>query len=267
MLCGLQKKDNGKYLVNDGLVMSNTAHNSKDSRTDIKRTIWDLMRAEVTPAGFEHLKPNCFFRISEYRIDVLELRMARPGYNSLYSVSPSSFEIEAGVFFKFAPHPMYATFAGVEGFPIDNAADGHIRMSSHPKRILQSGFNSSWWRADSWKLSKKIIQHDVKNNFSNHLLPWFKKFDDLESVKQHVTAVERDNGKQKIIASPKAWGWVYGFRVLPAYFALQLKQWEEAKHQFSDLIINFDKYGLDPSIKPQILQAIRFAEANMLQTA
>ena len=210
---------------------------SKSLQKTINSALWEVLKPPLQAAGFEKFKDNYAFRYLEDRIDIFELRMAKPGENAGYRTPPNSFSIEVGVFFRFAPHPMGNMFEGEENLPVNSPIDGHFRISSRPNLLLQSGWNSPWWRVDSWNLRRRFILPDVHKNIENYLIPWFDKFDNLDDVRAHVLAInESGGGQQTTKRSADSWGWVYGFKTLPAFFALHLEHWVEAQERLSALL-------------------------------
>lgn len=225
------------------------------SRKIVRSALWAAIKPPLQAAGFEKFKGNCAFRTLEDRIDVLELRMANPGENVSSQTPSNSFAIEVGVFFRFAPHPMGYMFEGEEDLPVSSPIDGHFRISSRPNLLLRSGWNSPWWRVDSWKLRKRFILPDVQDNLENYLIPWFNKFDNLDNAFAHILEVNAAGGGQQTTKrDADSWGWVYGFKTLSAFFALRLEHWTEAKDRLSVLLDEpHPGYTNDPEKHPEKL--------------
>lgn len=227
----------------------------ENTKKIVKSEVLDVLKPILEAAGFSSFKKNCAFRNFDDRIDVIELHMAAPGHNVSHSTPKNSFSIEAGVFFKFAPHPMDATFEGEHGFPIDSALDGHFRISSKPSFLLQNGWNDPWWRVDSWVFRKRFILPDVKKNIEDYLLPWFDKFNDLSVVYEYIMQINSagiDIGDKRRNAD--SWGGLYEFKTLPAFFQLQLENWNEAKKQLQALLEEpHPGFKIDPEKNPEKL--------------
>lgn len=210
---------------------------TKTPKNEIRSILWEAIKPPLQAAGFEKFTSECAFRYHEDRVDIIELRMVNPGRNAPYRMPPNNFEIEAGVFFKFAPHPMGATFEGEEGLALKNVSDAHVRISSSPNFLLRDGLKSAHWRVDIWGMRKKLILSDVEQSIKNYFIPWFEKFEDLRAVRSHILEVfETGGGRQSNERTPDSWGRVYGFKTLPAFFALHFEDWNEAKERLTALL-------------------------------
>lgn len=206
-------------------------------KNEIRSILWEVIRPPLQAAGFEKFTSECAFRYHEDRVDIIELRMARPGYNAPYRMPPCNFEIEAGVFLKFVPHPMGATFKGEEGLALKNVSDAHVRISSSPNLFLRDSLNSAHWRVDIWDLRKTLILSDVEQSIQTYFIPWFDKFEDFKAVRNHVVKVCEFGWKaQSTDRTPDSWGVVYASRAAPAFFALYFKEWAEAKSRLTALL-------------------------------
>jgi len=188
----------------------------KKTNNKIRKTIQkDLLSISVpllTKAGFVRLNRRLlFYRERSHVIDIFEMRMSRPGYNTSYRSGRNSFEIEIGVFFKAAPHPMGAKKKGILGLPVDSVAGCHFRTRSRPNLFLRDGIHSSLWRTKPWKLLKKPVLNDVESKIKTFFLPWFDKFDDLDRVKQYLAQkfnpdeINMEGNKR----SAESWGYLY----------------------------------------------------------
>lgn len=246
---------------------------TKTPRNEIRSILWGVIKPPLQAAGFEMFTSECAFRYHENRVDIVELRMANPGRNAPYRMPPNNFEIEAGVFFKFAPHPMGASFDGVEGLALKNVSDAHMRISSYPNLLLRDSLKSAHWRVDIWGMRKKRILSDVEQSINNYFVPWFAKFGDLNAVRSHILNVfETGGGHQTRERSPDSWGWVYGFKTLPAFFALYFGDWAEAKSRLTALLAEpHPGHKDDPNkfpeklyhtIEPMLRESLAKAEAH-----
>ena len=206
-------------------------------REQIKTDILQVYSTVLKEAGFSQYKKNIAYRVTQDRIDIVELRMARRGYNTSYNTGKNSFELEAAVFFKFAPHPMMASFDGIANLPVNSSVDGHFRIWSKPKLLLRDGFQSNQWRTKPWKLLKQNVTSDVSENLNAYILPWFEKFSDLRAVKQYIESrpsFEQVNFKnRKRTALP--WGGLYSNTLL-GFLYLHLQEWDKAKLELTDLL-------------------------------
>ena len=158
-------------------------------REQIKTDVLQIFSKVMKEAGFSKHNKSVFFRTSLDRIDIVEFRMARRGNNASFNTGENSFELEAAVFFKFAPHPMMASFDGIINFPVESSVDGHFRTLSKPKLLLRDGLKSNQWRTKPWKILKQKVTSDVSENLNAYILPWFEKFSDLRLVKQYIESL------------------------------------------------------------------------------
>ena len=181
--------------------------------------------------------------------------MAVPGNNAPYRMRQGNFEIEAGVFLKFAPHPMGATFEGEDGYPVKNALDAHARIHSAPQLLLRDSFKSSFWHVGMWRLRKRFVLSDVERSVENLFISWFERFDDLEAFRAHVLKIHDSGGRaQDTKRDPDSWGWVYGFKTLPAFLALYFQDWEEARRRLAALLAEAHPgHQSDPAYFPEAL--------------
>ncbi len=203
----------------------------------IRRDILAVFSTVLKEAGFSKFKKNIAYRINQDRVDIVELRTARRGYNTSYNTGRNSFEIEAAVFFNFAPHPMMVSFDGINNLPVNSSLDGHFRICSKPKLFLRDGFTSNQWRTKPWSFLKQAVTSDVTDNLNSYILPWFEKFSDLESVKSYLEGAPscdeiNAEGKKK---NADSWGALHS-KTLLAFLYLHLEEWTQAEIKLKELL-------------------------------
>lgn len=229
-------------------------------REQIKTDVLQVYSTILQEAGFSLHKKNIAYRTTQDRIDIIEFRMARAGYNTSFNTGKNSFEIEASVFFKFAPHPMMASFKGINNLPVENSVDGHFRTLSKPKLLLRDGFKSNQWRTQPWKVLKRSVISDLSENLTEYILPWFEKFSDLQAVKQYIESTS--NFEQVNLEGRKrtalSWGTLRS-KTLLAFLYLHLEEWGKAKIELTDLLKQpHPGYKNDPEKHPEFFyQQIR----------
>lgn len=229
-------------------------------REQIKTDVLQVYSTILQEAGFSLHKKNIAYRTTQDRIDIIEFRMARAGYNTSFNTGKNSFEIEASVFFKFAPHPMMASFKGINNLPVKNSVDGHFRTLSKPKLLLRDGFKSNQWRTQPWKVLKRSVISDLSENLTEYILPWFEKFSDLQAVKQYIESIS--NFEQLNLEGRKrtalSWGTLRS-KTLLAFLYLHLEEWGKAKIELTDLLKQpHPGYKNDPEKHPEFFyQQIR----------
>lgn len=206
-------------------------------REQIRADVLQIFSTVMKEVGFSQHKKNIFYKTSQDRIDIVEFRMARRGNNTSFNTGENSFELEASVFFKFAPHPMMASFDGISNLPVNSSVDGHFRILSKPKLLLRDGFKSNQWRTKPWKLLKQKVISDVSENLKSYILPWFEKFSDLRLVKQYLESnpnFEQINfeGRKRTSLS---WGTLYS-KTLLGFLYLHLQEWSKAKTELTALL-------------------------------
>ena len=184
-------------------------------RKAIVGSLWPILKSH----GFTYFDGLCAFRFSTHHVDVLEVQFAQ---NNSYGLSPNSFRLEAGVFFKFAPHPMQAKFESVDGLPLKSVVDCHFRILSKPFFLMKSRRDYSMWNGYLWRLFKNLILSDLTRNVCEYLILWFDKFDDLECVYEYLKIINI-SGNQDFSKNKDSWGFLYSQKQLEFAFRKHLK--------------------------------------------
>src|SRR5688572_20500234 len=89
-------------------------------------------------------------RTNATRIDFLEIGFADVEGRAPRGLTPASFGLMAGVFFRGIPHPMEANLDGIAGEPANGVASCHFVFSVRPS-WWRAGFQSHMqWYVDAW---------------------------------------------------------------------------------------------------------------------
>jgi hypothetical protein len=195
-----------------------------NARKTIQGELFETIRLPLTAAGFTDITKQGAFRYLDDRVDVIEIQFAGRGTRVPYGSTWNTFRIEAGVFFRFAPHPMGAAIKGKLSLPLDNVADCHFRTLSNPSLLLRNYSDGSQWHVDFWSLRRRFILADVRKNLDAYLIPWFDKFGNLDKVYEYLK-VDHSGHKQDTRRTADSWGWLYSQQqvLLAAFFKTKIK--------------------------------------------
>lgn len=232
------------------------------SKKVVERALAETMAPILKEYGFQYLEAGYMRRLSQQRIDVIQVEYFKKTSHLKWGTTPYSFALPIGFFLTFAPSFCSpAVPKGALGKLVPEAAICHVR-GTPKKRVRQSECEiPNIWYVDPDGKSFDEVLGDVRDVLVTDVIPWFDRFSDLRVL---LNMLREDPDERSV--KNNCWGW--GRMDSPVrlaitgFVAIELEQWDLAKNCLRGVL---EKGGLAAlagtrSIDEMIEQKLEIAE-------
>lgn len=174
------------------------AISKKKAKLFITRTLWSILKKK----GFKTFTKTTAWRHKKCRVDVVTAQFFPISKTQKWAIEKSSFGIYAGSYFDFIPS-IYSPFINRSNAsnPLPRDTECPIRFSLYRQSRLSSKTPRNLWFIDDTEESLREAHEDIVSAINQELLPWFDRWDSLESV---LALLETEEEKENNYG--KTWG-------------------------------------------------------------
>lgn len=215
------------------------------TRAQARKLVFDAIEPLLRNEGFTYKKSNNFWRITDVKTDVIELRFLLNNDPSVSNLPSSTFSILASCYFNFIPNPFdVKLIQQIPNITTPYETHCHLRFIAEPL-FFQPIFkeNTKWWHLDCDDIEVSKVLNDVQGALKNNILPLMKKFNNVNELLD-LLMNESNSGLNLGIGKPNSFDrhYLLGFTYLKLRKRkLALQHLNKAKVLLDQILVRVNK--------------------------
>ena len=163
----------------------------RTQRKEDKQRVISLFEEHVSPLLHTHSfttlsKGRHWCRRTTERLDFIEIRFADVEGFAPAGLTAASFDVLAGTFFRWIPHPLAARFNGLDGLPVKDTASCHFVRHFKPGWTFSRFRHRATWYVGTFGRSTASTVRSASHAITRDALAWLECFENLDQVAKQL---------------------------------------------------------------------------------